>query len=83
MQTEGSTYSGPVDAAAGIYRKNGVKNGLYAGVSAGMLMSGSCLALHIDSLWRWSHQSHPNLDTKPTFANGCMVPVGSVFTHIY
>lgn len=45
MQTEGSTYSGPVDAAVGIYEKNGVKDGLYAGVSAAYLrqwLYGSC-----------------------------------------
>jgi len=45
MQTEGSTYSGPYDAAVGIYNKNGIKDGLYAGVSAAYLrqwLYGSC-----------------------------------------
>lgn len=45
MQTEGSTYSGFTDAAAGIYKKDGVKEGLYAGVSAAYLrqwLYGSC-----------------------------------------
>ena len=45
MQTEGSTYSGAVDAAKGIYKKDGVKDGLYAGVSAAYLrqwLYGSC-----------------------------------------
>lgn len=45
MQTEGSTYSGPLDAAVGIYKKNGIKDGLYAGVSAAYLrqwLYGSC-----------------------------------------
>jgi hypothetical protein len=35
MQTEGNTYKGFNDAAAGIYRKDGIKDGLFAGVSAG------------------------------------------------
>ena len=35
MQTEGNTYKGFGDAMVGIYRKDGVKDGLYAGVSAG------------------------------------------------
>lgn len=35
MQTEGNTYAGFGDAAMGIYRKDGVKDGLFAGVSAG------------------------------------------------
>jgi solute carrier family 25 oxoglutarate transporter 11 len=45
MQTEGHTYSGFADAALGIYRKNGLKEGLYAGVSAAYLrqwLYGSC-----------------------------------------
>lgn len=45
MQTEGSTYSSFADAAAGIYKKDGVKEGLYAGVSAAYLrqwLYGSC-----------------------------------------
>lgn len=45
MQTEGSTYSGAVDAAKGIYKKDGIKDGLYAGVSAAYLrqwLYGSC-----------------------------------------
>lgn len=45
MQTEGNTYSGVSDAAAGIYKKDGVKDGLYAGVSAAYLrqwLYGSC-----------------------------------------
>ena len=45
MQTEGSTYSGFSDAAFGIYKKNGIKDGLYAGVSAAYLrqwLYGSC-----------------------------------------
>jgi hypothetical protein len=37
MQTEGSTYSGFADAAVGIYQKNGLKEGLYAGVLAAYL----------------------------------------------
>ena len=58
MQTEGSTYTGPVDAAVGIYEKNGVKDGLYAGVSAGMSdVAGSCLAMSGFAAWR---SSHPN-----------------------
>ena len=35
MQTEGNTYKGFGDAAVGIYQKDGVKDGLFAGVSAG------------------------------------------------
>lgn len=45
MQTEGSTYKSASDAAVGIYKKNGVKDGLYAGVSAAYLrqwLYGSC-----------------------------------------
>lgn len=45
MQTEGSTYSGVADAASGIYKKDGLKGGLYAGVSAAYLrqwLYGSC-----------------------------------------
>lgn len=45
MQTEGSTYRGVGDAAAGIYKKDGLKDGLYAGVSAAYLrqwLYGSC-----------------------------------------
>lgn len=45
MQTEGSTYSGFADAAKGIYKADGVKEGLYAGVSAAYLrqwLYGSC-----------------------------------------
>eukprot|EP00584_Thalassiosira_punctigera_P022034 CAMPEP_0172551016 /NCGR_PEP_ID=MMETSP1067-20121228/35034_1 /TAXON_ID=265564 ORGANISM="Thalassiosira punctigera, Strain Tpunct2005C2" /NCGR_SAMPLE_ID=MMETSP1067 /ASSEMBLY_ACC=CAM_ASM_000444 /LENGTH=306 /DNA_ID=CAMNT_0013338727 /DNA_START=76 /DNA_END=996 /DNA_ORIENTATION=+ len=45
MQTEGSTYNGFTDAAAGIYKKDGLKEGLYAGVSAAYLrqwLYGSC-----------------------------------------
>mmetsp|Transcript_22699 Transcript_22699/g.40645 ORF Transcript_22699/g.40645 Transcript_22699/m.40645 type:complete len:310 (-) Transcript_22699:125-1054(-) len=45
MQTEGSTYSGFTDAITGIYKKDGVKDGLYAGVSAAYLrqwLYGSC-----------------------------------------
>jgi len=45
MQTEGSTYSGVADAACGIYEKDGLREGLYAGVSAAYLrqwLYGSC-----------------------------------------
>lgn len=45
MQTEGSTYNGVADAAVGIYQKDGIKDGLYAGVSAAYLrqwLYGSC-----------------------------------------
>eukprot|EP00585_Thalassiosira_rotula_P006783 CAMPEP_0196141414 /NCGR_PEP_ID=MMETSP0910-20130528/9668_1 /TAXON_ID=49265 /ORGANISM="Thalassiosira rotula, Strain GSO102" /LENGTH=306 /DNA_ID=CAMNT_0041402569 /DNA_START=83 /DNA_END=1003 /DNA_ORIENTATION=+ len=45
MQTEGSTYNGLNDAATGIYKKDGLKDGLYAGVSAAYLrqwLYGSC-----------------------------------------
>jgi solute carrier family 25 oxoglutarate transporter 11 len=45
MQTEGSSYSSFTDAAMGIYTKNGIKDGLYAGVSAAYLrqwLYGSC-----------------------------------------
>ena len=45
MQTEGSTYSGFTDAAKGIYEKDGLKDGLFAGVSAAYLrqwLYGSC-----------------------------------------
>lgn len=45
MQTEGSSYSGFTDAAIGIYNKDGIKDGLYAGVSAAYLrqwLYGSC-----------------------------------------
>ena len=46
MQTEGSgAYSGFFDAARGIYKKDGLKDGLYAGVSAAYLrqwLYGSC-----------------------------------------
>lgn len=45
MQTEGSTYNSVTDAAVGIYKENGVKEGLYAGVSAAYLrqwLYGSC-----------------------------------------
>lgn len=45
MQTEGSTYSGVADAASGIYKKDGLREGLYAGVSAAYLrqwLYGSC-----------------------------------------
>ncbi len=45
MQTEGSTYNGVADAAVGIYKKDGLKDGLYAGVSAAYLrqwLYGSC-----------------------------------------
>lgn len=45
MQTEGSTYNGFADAATGIYKKDGLKDGLYAGVSAAYLrqwLYGSC-----------------------------------------
>lgn len=45
MQTEGSTYSGAGDAIKGIYKKDGLKEGLYAGVSAAYLrqwLYGSC-----------------------------------------
>ena len=45
MQTEGNTYSSALDAAKGIYEKNGIKDGLYAGVSAAYLrqwLYGSC-----------------------------------------
>ena len=37
MQTEGSMYDGFIDAATGIYKKDGWKDGLFAGVSAGEL----------------------------------------------
>jgi hypothetical protein len=42
MQTEGNTYSGFRAAAVGIYQKDGVKDGLFAGVSAGTLVFISC-----------------------------------------
>jgi len=45
MQTEGSTYTGALDAVKGIYKKDGLKEGLYAGVSAAYLrqwLYGSC-----------------------------------------
>lgn len=45
MQTDGSTYNGFRDAAGGIYKKDGIKEGLYAGVSAAYLrqwLYGSC-----------------------------------------
>ena len=45
MQTEGNTYNGFTDAAKGIYKKDGIKDGLYAGVSAAYLrqwLYGSC-----------------------------------------
>lgn len=45
MQTEGNTYSGVGDAVKGIYQKDGLKDGLYAGVSAAYLrqwLYGSC-----------------------------------------
>lgn len=45
MQTEGASYSGFVDAAVGIYHKHGLREGLYAGVSAAYLrqwLYGSC-----------------------------------------
>mmetsp|Transcript_5278 Transcript_5278/g.11983 ORF Transcript_5278/g.11983 Transcript_5278/m.11983 type:complete len:310 (+) Transcript_5278:81-1010(+) len=45
MQTEGSTYSGFTDAFSGIYKQDGLKDGLYAGVSAAYLrqwLYGSC-----------------------------------------
>jgi len=45
MQTEGSTYDGFLDAAVSIYEKDGLKEGLYAGVSAAYLrqwLYGSC-----------------------------------------
>jgi hypothetical protein len=37
MQTGGATYSGPLDCATQVYEKNGLKNGLYAGISAAYL----------------------------------------------
>ena len=45
MQTDGASYSGFLDAARGIYKKDGLKDGLYAGVSAAYLrqwLYGSC-----------------------------------------
>lgn len=45
MQTDGSTYNGFRDAASGIYKQDGIKEGLYAGVSAAYLrqwLYGSC-----------------------------------------
>jgi len=45
MQTEGNTYSGFGDALCGVYKKDGIKDGLYAGVSAAYLrqwLYGSC-----------------------------------------
>lgn len=45
MQTEGSSYSGLGDAVCGIYKKDGLREGLYAGVSAAYLrqwLYGSC-----------------------------------------
>lgn len=45
MQTEGTTYTGFGDALCGIYEKDGLKDGLYAGVSAAYLrqwLYGSC-----------------------------------------
>lgn len=37
MQTEGAEYKGPMDCATQIYQKNGLKKGLYAGISAAYL----------------------------------------------
>lgn len=45
MQTDGNSYDGVADAAVGIYQKDGLKDGLYAGVSAAYLrqwLYGSC-----------------------------------------
>jgi len=45
MQTEGSSYNNAKDAICGIYQKDGLKDGLYAGVSAAYLrqwLYGSC-----------------------------------------
>ncbi|ACI64349.1 mitochondrial carrier protein, partial [Thalassiosira pseudonana CCMP1335] len=45
MQTEGNTYKGFGDAAKGIYKKDGLKDGLFAGISAAYLrqwLYGSC-----------------------------------------
>ena len=45
MQTEGSTYNSATEAAKGIYKQDGLKDGLYAGVSAAYLrqwLYGSC-----------------------------------------
>ena len=37
MQTEGVQYKGTVDAAVQIFRRSGMRDGLYAGVSAAYL----------------------------------------------
>lgn len=45
MQTEGTNYKNTVDAATSIYKRNGLRGGLYAGVSAAYLrqwLYGSC-----------------------------------------
>lgn len=45
MQTEGTSYNNFADALCGIYKKDGLKDGLYAGVSAAYLrqwLYGSC-----------------------------------------
>jgi hypothetical protein len=37
MQTEGAVYNSPLDCGTQIYQKNGLKKGLYAGISAAYL----------------------------------------------
>lgn len=45
MQTEGADYKSPMDCATQVYQKNGLRKGLYAGISAAYLrqwLYGSC-----------------------------------------
>lgn len=45
LQTEGTEYNGALDCATQLYKKNGLKKGLYAGISAAYLrqwLYGSC-----------------------------------------
>lgn len=37
MQTGGAEYAGPLDCAKQVYDKNGLRKGLYAGISAAYL----------------------------------------------
>ena len=37
MQTGGTDYDGPLDCAKKVYEKNGLRKGLYAGISAAYL----------------------------------------------
>lgn len=77
MQTEGVQYKGTMDAAVQIFRRNGLREGLYAGVSAAYLRAippGSrymCCALRMlptDSV------------VVTAQANGCMARAASVST---